>query len=232
MTVITPQPIRLQPVQPSNYRHCGPYHRPQCSIHPEGNLFRQRLYRKVNLHRCPGSTFAPPVVKTTFRRSYMLPRRSHERPFSVPVTTLPEEPVTVSPVPIIEDDSSVEESSSFYPEEERTYKVSFDPQVAVYEIPHHDSYTDKTALWNSQKEIKRQAIRNTIEFTYEHFDWRMAVEEHYFVQTPSGHLIHPAHVGRDSHFFLREQYRLRQREHKYKRQQMLLQSTSDNGYDR
>lgn len=123
-----------------------------------------------------------------------------------------------TPVSVSDDEASVES--------QRAPRVSFDPRVAVYLIPHRDTYDDKSAIWSNRVEIKRRASRNTIEYTYERFNWRLAVEEHDFLMLPDGKFIHPAHIHKDQHYYLRLKYRQRMEAHKSK-QHVLLQAVHD-----
>jgi hypothetical protein len=208
---------------------------------------RQGPDRVLAKHRTP---------RCSNRRSYVLPMHKacdvesiepavHVRVSSPPATTTQRKAKrSVSPVSIIitDDDSSGETSSCCSSSEastttdERTYKVSFNMQVAVYEIPHRNSYDNKTALWNNRKEIKRQAARNTLEYTYERFHWQTAVEEPLFARLESGQLVHPAHVvssqqsKQQQNYVLQERYRQRQHDH-WCKQQVLLQTVHDLAFD-
>jgi len=75
--------------------------------------------------------------------------------------------------------------------------VRFDPSVAVLPIPSHRSYDRRTRsrLHATKDEMSSDIARNTLEFTYEGWDWRNAVEEvGMYVRKASGELVHPAHV--------------------------------------
>ncbi|GKY96896.1 hypothetical protein MPSEU_000648600 [Mayamaea pseudoterrestris] len=255
MTVLQhPHPIRPRPGHYQQYHPAMAYHHgfvvPCCYqshqyavYSPEANsknVLRQRLNRKMDFHRRPGSSFAPPPTATSSSSKSMARRHlpmhasmqqqdEHYYNEHGPITLLHETesdeiPCLLPVVSIVEDDASVvsqDDDASMQQQQGRTYKVSFDPQVKVYEIPHRDSYEQKSMIWNSQREIKRQASRNTIEYAYEQFDWRMAAEEAQFVQLPTGQFVHPAHfMSKEKHAWLREQYRNRQQEHKWK-QRML-----------
>jgi len=94
--------------------------------------------------------------------------------------------------------------------------VTFLPRVDVVEIPNRFSYDPDTAssMWNDRKQIRRMAVKNTYEYSYENFDWRSAVEEEDFVlcRTSGDNnddddgdgnkvgelLIHPAHLAAKS----------------------------------
>jgi hypothetical protein len=216
MTLYTPQPIRPRPrLATTGYNGqvpCYYHHQP---IYPDVNILRQRLSHKIALHRRPGSSFAPP------RTAHTPPTHNeHFQHYAPTPFTQWHEADRYSPaaVSITDDDLSVESRDEIQhlTRRERT-KVSFAAQVSVYEIPHRDSYQNKAALWTSQKEIKRQAARNTIEYAYEQFNWRTAVEKSQFLRLPTGQLVHPAHcIGSDMHSFLRAQYRNRQQEHRCK----------------
>lgn len=77
--------------------------------------------------------------------------------------------------------------------------IKFARSVAVVRIPSHKDYSKslKASLWNSLKEIKASAVRNTTEYIYERCQWRKAIEEpDMYRDTRSGAYVHPVHVQR------------------------------------
>jgi len=78
--------------------------------------------------------------------------------------------------------------------------VKFASHVSVVEIPNRRCYTPTTSdrMWNNRKQLRRMAARNTVEYAYERFDWRHALEEDRFVRVggAEGELVHPAHFNR------------------------------------
>lgn len=82
--------------------------------------------------------------------------------------------------------------------------VSFRPMVEVRLIPHKNLYSQnvKNSIWNNPQELCSNAIRNSIEFAAENFDWRQAVEDEHFVTSPrSGIKVHPAHSRQYRNYF-------------------------------
>ena len=75
--------------------------------------------------------------------------------------------------------------------------VRFDPSVTVVPIPSHRSFDRRMRSWlhATKDEMSSNIARNTLEFTYEGWDWRNAIEEvDMYVRKASGELVHPAHV--------------------------------------
>ena len=75
--------------------------------------------------------------------------------------------------------------------------VRFDPLVTVVPIPSHRSFDRRMRSWlhATKDEMSSNIARNTLEFTYEGWDWRNAIEEvDMYVSKASGELVHPAHV--------------------------------------
>ena len=54
----------------------------------------------------------------------------------------------------------------------------------------------KKTLWGNLEEIASNASRNTIEFAFENFDWRAAIECEDMHVTETGERIHPVHARR------------------------------------
>lgn len=76
-------------------------------------------------------------------------------------------------------------------------KVSLQNHVVVIPIPMRGEYPDrvKERLWSSASELYENAIRNSIEFASEGWNWRTAVEDdNMIVDNSSGDLIHPIHL--------------------------------------
>lgn len=79
----------------------------------------------------------------------------------------------------------------------RKRKITFANHVCVRVIPNIDMYSErvKRCLWNTPEFLAKNAQRNQIEFIYENYDYRQAVEEPSFFTCPStGEVLHPAHV--------------------------------------
>lgn len=76
----------------------------------------------------------------------------------------------------------------------KKFRVKLRPQVCIIPIPSRDEYSVhiKNSLWNSSEEIYSNALRNSIEFAAEGWNWRNVTEdEHMLVHSDSGELIHP-----------------------------------------
>jgi len=76
-------------------------------------------------------------------------------------------------------------------------RVTFHKMVEVHLIPHKNMFSNQVRrnLWNDPEDICRNALRNSVEFAAENFDWRQAVEDENFLLSPStGKRIHPAHL--------------------------------------
>mmetsp|Transcript_28280 Transcript_28280/g.53159 ORF Transcript_28280/g.53159 Transcript_28280/m.53159 type:complete len:286 (+) Transcript_28280:276-1133(+) len=81
-----------------------------------------------------------------------------------------------------------------------TNNVRFYNKVKVLRIPSRDQYPEsiKRSMWCSLSEITENARRNTIEFSSEGWDWRVAIEEQDMYTHPhTGEHIHPVHVKRE-----------------------------------
>jgi len=78
----------------------------------------------------------------------------------------------------------------------RRPNISFDPDVLVATIPKFDDYSHyvRKRLWGTTDEIYENAVRNSIEFASEGWDWRkVATDETMYLCQSSGELIHPVH---------------------------------------
>ena len=79
----------------------------------------------------------------------------------------------------------------------RNRHVRFDSTVTVLSIPNRYSYSDRMRryLWNAPDHMKREVIRNTVEYTADGWDWQAALEEkdHFFNPTTQEY-IHPVHL--------------------------------------
>lgn len=76
-------------------------------------------------------------------------------------------------------------------------KVSLRNEVAVVPIPMREEYPDKVKerVWSSASELYDNAVRNSIEFAAEGWNWRTAIEdENMIVCNKTGELIHPVHL--------------------------------------
>jgi hypothetical protein len=76
----------------------------------------------------------------------------------------------------------------------RNPSVSFCTSVTVILIPSRTDYSDriKHSLWTSAKELKEQVSRNCVEYAFEDWDWRRAVEEPNMILY-HGQMVHPCH---------------------------------------
>lgn len=74
--------------------------------------------------------------------------------------------------------------------------IRFHNKVKVLRIPSHELYPDdmKINIWSTQKEILENARRNTIEFSFDNWDWRGATEDEAMQLAPNGQRVHPVHV--------------------------------------
>jgi len=76
--------------------------------------------------------------------------------------------------------------------------VSFVDTVKVLPIPKRDEYSDRVArrIWSSAVEIQEMAMRNSVEFAAEGWDWRTVTEDdQMYVCSDTGELVHPVHFG-------------------------------------
>merc|ERR1712151_775358 len=76
--------------------------------------------------------------------------------------------------------------------------VSFVDTVKVLPIPKRDEYSDRVArrIWSSAVEIQEMAMRNSVEFAAEGWDWRTVTEDdQMYVCGDTGELVHPVHFG-------------------------------------
>jgi hypothetical protein len=74
--------------------------------------------------------------------------------------------------------------------------VQFASHSVVVEIPHFRDYSSsqKAAMWNGSRTIKRMARKNTMEFQYDGWKMDEAAEEDQFVLV-SGEAVHPVHAA-------------------------------------
>jgi hypothetical protein len=74
--------------------------------------------------------------------------------------------------------------------------VQFASHSVVVEIPHFRDYSSsqKAAMWNGSRTIKRMARKNTMEFQYDGWNMNAAAEEDQFVLV-SGVPVHPVHAA-------------------------------------
>ncbi|KAL7492728.1 hypothetical protein ACHAWT_001746 [Skeletonema menzelii] len=75
-------------------------------------------------------------------------------------------------------------------------RVSLHNNVAVMPIPSRKEYPNsvKERLWSSANDLYRNAVRNSIEFASEGWNWRNVADDEQMIQSPSGERIHPIHV--------------------------------------
>jgi len=78
----------------------------------------------------------------------------------------------------------------------RKRKVNLDSDVCVIPIPMRTEYSDriKERIWTSASELYQNAVRNTIEFAAEGWNWRNVIEDDNMLLAASGELIHPVHL--------------------------------------
>jgi hypothetical protein len=70
--------------------------------------------------------------------------------------------------------------------------VQFATLAEAIEIPHFSQYSreQKDQMWNDRQAIRLLAKKNTVEYEWEGWDWKTAVEEDQFIRL-GGHLVHP-----------------------------------------
>ena len=63
-------------------------------------------------------------------------------------------------------------------------------------IPSRTEYSNsvKERLWSSANDLYRNAVRNSIEFASEGWNWRNVADDEQMIQSPSGERIHPIHM--------------------------------------
>jgi hypothetical protein len=52
----------------------------------------------------------------------------------------------------------------------------------------------KERLWSSANDLYQNAVRNSIEFAAEGWNWRTVADDDQMIQSPSGERIHPIHL--------------------------------------
>ena len=84
-------------------------------------------------------------------------------------------------------------------------KLTFTPQVKVFEIPSRQSYSnlEKSRMWRGLTEIRMNARRNRAEIEWEgEDDWRNALEEDdMYKDEETGVIIHPCWVEDEESMF-------------------------------
>jgi hypothetical protein len=76
-------------------------------------------------------------------------------------------------------------------------KLAFQETVECTIIPSRHQYSDriKQSMWTNRWELREMTHRNSLEFDYENYDWTQVVmEEHMYLDSRTGALIHPCHV--------------------------------------
>ena len=63
-------------------------------------------------------------------------------------------------------------------------------------IPSRTEYYSlvKERLWSSANDLYRNAVRNSIEFAAEGWNWRNVADDEQMIRSPSGERIHPIHM--------------------------------------
>ena len=51
----------------------------------------------------------------------------------------------------------------------------------------------KERLWSSSNDLYQNAVRNSIEFASEGWNWRTVADDDQMIRSPSGERIHPIH---------------------------------------
>lgn len=80
---------------------------------------------------------------------------------------------------------------------DKRLRVKLKPEVCIIPIPSRTEYSChiKNSLWSSSSELYTNALRNSIEFAAEGWNWRKATEDDQMVvHVDSGELIHPVHI--------------------------------------
>jgi len=109
-------------------------------------------------------------------------------------------------------------------------KVSLNHQVAVVPIPMREEYPDpvKARLWSTASELYENAVRNSIEYASEGWNWRTAVEdESMIVDNNSGDLIHPIHLHNLFQFSTNNPSNASQTQQQQPQQQVITINTPD-----
>lgn len=184
----------------------------------------------------PSSSCQKPALIGKVRQLYVDPSSSVEQQSGEDVPK-PLDQTSASSLPAVipscftfsdsEDDAlSVNSDASSRNEEsshESRRRVQFASSVSVWEIPSRHSYPEdiKHALWNSRKQIRRAASRNSFEYAWEGHNWRTAVEEEHFLPLHGGRQwIHPAHLPTwEKH----NQYRYHQMQYQHQQRQQKQQ---------
>ena len=63
-------------------------------------------------------------------------------------------------------------------------------------IPMRTEYSNtiKERLWSSSNDLYQNAVRNSIEFASEGWNWRTVCDDAQMIQSASGERIHPIHM--------------------------------------
>lgn len=76
-------------------------------------------------------------------------------------------------------------------------KVSLNHNVEIVPIPMREEYPEpiKARIWSTASELYENAVRNSIEYAAEGWNWRTAIEdENMIIDNNSGVMIHPIHL--------------------------------------
>lgn len=80
--------------------------------------------------------------------------------------------------------------------------VSFSPAVKVQPIPHSSllSHSQRLRMYTTSDEVRKNKIRNKMEYRHDGYDWRNVSEEWEMgVDMVTGELIHPVHEAQPQH---------------------------------
>jgi len=80
--------------------------------------------------------------------------------------------------------------------------ITFDDTVAVVPIPMRNEYSQRTRvrLWSGAAELRKNAVRNSVEFAAEGWDWRSVTDDdNMYICASTGALIHPIHINKQEY---------------------------------
>lgn len=92
--------------------------------------------------------------------------------------------------------ASCNSSSSLSKKSKSKRRVSLNEKVLSMPIPMRTEYstTIKERLWSSSSDLYQNAVRNSIEFASEGWNWRTVCDDAQMIQSASGERIHPIHM--------------------------------------